>query len=83
MPQVDQVGDEIYRICAASPDFPITINQFLITGEHPALIHTGTYPMYEGVRKAVAEVIDELIQVGHPDQLEHRRVGPRHSSGAM
>ena len=33
-------------------------NQFLIDAERPALIHTGMFPMYEDVRKAVAEVLD-------------------------
>src|SRR2546428_10439049 len=36
----------------------MSFNQFLIEDEHPALIHTGTYPMYEDVRQAMAEVLD-------------------------
>src|SRR4051794_34930823 len=56
--QIDQVADGIYRIGEFWSEYGITINQFLITDERPTLIHTGTYPMYEGVRRAVAEVLD-------------------------
>ena len=55
---VDKVTEGIYRISTAAWGFPITLNQFLIEGEQPALIHTGTFPVYEDVRKAVAEVLD-------------------------
>ena len=41
--------------------FPITLNQFLVAGDHPALIHTGTFPVYEDVRKAIAEVLDPSL----------------------
>lgn len=58
MTQLDQVGDGIYRISTFHPDYRITFNQFLIVDERPALIHTGMHPLYESVRKAVAEVID-------------------------
>lgn len=69
MTEVDEVAEGIYRISTAAWGFPITLNQFLIEGEHPALIHTGTYPLYEDVRKAVAQVLDparlEYIVVPH------------------
>jgi flavorubredoxin len=69
MAQVDKVADGIYRISTAAWGFPITLNQFLIAGEHPALIHTGTYPLYEDVRKAIGEVLDparlEYVVVPH------------------
>ena len=69
MANVDQVAHGIYRISTAAWGFPITLNQFLIAGEHPALIHTGTFPLYDEVRKAVAEVIDprslEYVVVPH------------------
>lgn len=58
MARVDEVADGIYRISTWVPEAGITFNQFLIADEYPALIHTGMYPMYEAVRKAVAEVID-------------------------
>ena len=69
MAVVDKVAEGIYRISTQAWGFPITVNQFLIVGEHPALIHTGTFPLYEDVRKAVAEVMDptrlEYIVVPH------------------
>jgi flavorubredoxin len=60
MARVDEVGDRIYRISTTVGlgAEAFQFNQFLIDDERPTLIHTGMYPMYEGVRKAVAEVID-------------------------
>jgi len=70
---VDKVTEGIYRISTAAWGFPITLNQFLIEGEQPALIHTGTFPVYEDVRKAVAEVLDPrrlaYIVVPHFDRM--------------
>jgi flavorubredoxin len=57
--QIDEIVDGIYRIASRSPAFgPITFNQFLIDDERPALIHTGTHPLYEAVRTAIGEVLD-------------------------
>jgi flavorubredoxin len=58
MAQVDEVAPGIYRISTLNEESQLQFNQFLIDGERPALIHTGMFPMYEGVRKAVAEVLD-------------------------
>ena len=58
MRRIDEITNGIYRIGQYWPEHGITINQFLVVDERPALIHTGTHQMYEGVRKAVAEVID-------------------------
>lgn len=69
MAVVNEIAKGIYRISTAAWGPPLTLNQFLITGEHPALIHTGTFPLYEDIRKAIAEVIDptrlEYIVVPH------------------
>ena len=62
--RIDHIVDRIYRISTFSPEFGITFNQFLIDDEQPALIHTGTYEHYEGVRSAIAEVLD-------PTRLAH------------
>lgn len=56
--RVDPVGDDTYRITTFDPNYGISFNQFLIADERPALIHTGTWQVYESVRQAVAEVID-------------------------
>jgi flavorubredoxin len=58
MARVDVVTDGIYRISTLEPETEFQFNQFLIEDERPALIHTGMFPMYEDVRRAVAEVLD-------------------------
>jgi flavorubredoxin len=60
MARVDEVGAGIYRICTTMQleGEAFQFNQFLIDDECTTLIHTGTFPMYEDVRKAVAEVLD-------------------------
>src|ERR671910_2844889 len=66
MAGVDELVDGIYRICTTVqlPDTDFQFNQFLIDDERPALIHTGMYGLYEGVRDGVAEVLD-------PSKLEY------------
>ena len=58
MVRIDQVGERIYRISSFAPHKRLSFNQFLIDDERPALIHTGTHPMYDDVRSAVAQVLD-------------------------
>jgi flavorubredoxin len=58
MARIDHLGDNLYRISGVERGFPISFNQFLIDDERPALIHTGTYPKYDEVRAAVAQVLD-------------------------
>jgi flavorubredoxin len=61
---IDHIVGGVYRISTWVDEVGITFNQFLIDDERPALIHTGTHQMYEGVRTAIAEVLD-------PARLEH------------
>jgi len=56
--RIDEIVDGIYRIATWTEEFGITFNQFLIDDEKPTLVHTGMYPLYEGVRRAVSEVLD-------------------------
>jgi flavorubredoxin len=56
--RVDEVVDGIYRISTWWAQYGITMNQFLIDDERPALIHTGTHQMYENVHRAVSQVMD-------------------------
>ncbi len=56
--RIDHIAGGIYRISTWSEPYGITINQFLIDDERPALIHTGEYDMYESVRAAIGEVLD-------------------------
>jgi flavorubredoxin len=58
MTQIDEVAAGIYRLSTWVPQAGITLNQFLIDDEQPALIHTGVYPMYEAVRQTIAEILD-------------------------
>ncbi len=75
MAQVDEVSKGVYRISAFEPEVGITVNQFLIDDERPALIHTGLFQMYEDVRKAIAEVLDprRLSFVVCPHSRSERR----------
>lgn len=56
--RIDEVVPGIYRISTWGDDFGITMNQFLIDDERPALIHTGVHPLYEAIRGAISEVLD-------------------------
>jgi flavorubredoxin len=59
MAQIDEVVDGIYRISTPpGHGVPITFNQFLIDDECPVLVHTGVHSAYEGIRKAIGEVLD-------------------------
>jgi flavorubredoxin len=60
MARVDELVDGIYRISTTVrlPDTDFQFNQFLIDDDRPALIHTGMYGLYEGVRNGIAEVLD-------------------------
>jgi flavorubredoxin len=60
MAGIDEITDGIYRISTTieGEAYAFQFNQFLIDDERPALIHTGMHGMYEGVRDAVAEVLD-------------------------
>lgn len=56
--RIDEIVPGIYRISTWADDFGITMNQFLIDDERPALIHTGVHPLYEAVRGAISHVLD-------------------------
>ena len=59
MARIDEIVDGIYRISTPpDPDVPITFNQFLIDDEAPVLVHTGVHQAYDGIHKAIGEVLD-------------------------
>jgi flavorubredoxin len=66
MARIDELVDGIYRISTTVqlPDTDFQFNQFLIDDKQPALVHTGMYGLYEGVRDAISEVLD-------PSKLEY------------
>jgi len=55
--RIDEVQKDIFRI-GNFDGYRIGFNQFLIVDEAPTLIHTGTYPKYEGIRAKIREVLD-------------------------
>src|SRR3954465_13584176 len=60
MARIDEIVGGIYRI-STTFDFDgldFQFNQFLIDDERPALIHPGTYGLYDDVRGAVEEGLD-------------------------
>lgn len=56
--RIDHITGGVHRISGWHPDYGITFNQFLIDDEAPTLIHTGEWASYEGIRKAIREVLD-------------------------
>ena len=67
--RIDHLTGGIYRISTMGAPYGITFNQFLIDDERPALVHTGIHPAYDGIRKAITEVLDparlELVILLH------------------
>ena len=61
MARVDHLTGGIYRISTYAPEKRISFNQFLIDDDEPALIHTGTFPMYADVRSAITQVLDPFL----------------------
>src|SRR3712207_2666994 len=58
MARVDHLTGGIYRVSTYAPVKRLSFNQFLIDDDEPALIHTGTFPMYEDIRSTIAQVLD-------------------------
>ena len=56
--RIDNITGGIYRISSWEETYGITFNQFLIDDERPTLIHTGNHDQYDGIRSAIAEVLD-------------------------
>jgi flavorubredoxin len=53
-----EVGKGTYRISTYFPQKHLSFNQFLIVDERPTLIHTGAFPQYMDIRRAIAEILD-------------------------
>ena len=58
--RIDEIQKDIFRINYFDGKRPVGYSQFLIRDEMPALIHTGTYPLYEGVRAEIRKVLDPV-----------------------
>ncbi len=57
MYHIDEVQKDIFRI-SYFDGYRIGFNQFLIRDEAPALIHTGQYQRYDGIREQIKKVMD-------------------------
>ena len=58
MARVDEIAPDVYRICTYAKSFNLQFCQFLVDDDEPLLYHAGMSRMFEGVRDAVATVID-------------------------
>jgi len=58
MAQINQITEGISRISSFSPTVGISFNPFHLDDEHPILLHTGAYPLYEGVRQTVSDILE-------------------------
>jgi flavorubredoxin len=56
--RIDEIADDLYRICVYAPHFDLQFNHFLIRDDEPLLFHTGMRGMFPVVREAVARLID-------------------------
>ncbi len=56
--RIDEIQKDIFRINYFDGKKPVGFSQFLIQDEMPALIHTGIWPEYEGIRGKIKEVLD-------------------------
>ncbi len=55
--RIDEVQKDIFRI-SYFDGYRIGFNQFLIRDEAPALVHTGQYQRYDGIRAQIVKVLD-------------------------
>lgn len=56
--RIDEVQKDIFRINYLDARYPVSFSQFLIRDEAPALIHTGIYQEYDGIRSQIRKVLD-------------------------
>ncbi len=56
--RIDEIADDLYRICVYAPNFDLQFNHFLVRDDEPLLFHTGMRGMFPVVREAVATLID-------------------------
>lgn len=74
---IHEIADGVYRLSTCVPEVApggFTFNQFLLTGDAPALFHTGPRQMYPMVAEAVAKIIPletlRWISFGHVESDE-------------
>ena len=58
MPQVTEIGPDVYRLSVYVPEFELQFNHFLVKDEQPLLYHAGLKAMFPLLRDAVSQIID-------------------------
>lgn len=56
--RIDEVQKDIFRINYFDGKYPVGFSQFLVRDEASALIHTGIWQEYEGIRAQIRKVLD-------------------------
>jgi len=56
--RIDEIAQDVHRICVYVPEFQLQFNHFLIRDDEPLLFHAGLRGMFPQVREAVARVLD-------------------------
>lgn len=56
--RIDEIQKDIFRINYFDGKYPVGFSQFLIRDEKPALIHTGIWQEYDGIRAQIKKVLD-------------------------
>lgn len=56
--RIDEIQKGIFRISTFDDQIGISFSQFLIQDDTPALIHTGVYAAYDGIREQIRSVLD-------------------------
>jgi flavorubredoxin len=58
MARVDEIAPDVYRISTYAKSFNLQFCQFLIVDDEPLIYHAGMRRMFDGMRDAVAQIID-------------------------
>jgi hypothetical protein len=56
--RIDEIAQDVHRICVYVPEFQLQFNHFLILDDEPLLFHAGLRGMFPQVREAVGRVLD-------------------------
>ena len=72
--RVTEVADGVHQLTTVVPDAPVAFNQYLITGDEPALFHTGMRLLFPLVSDAVSRVVPaeslRWVSFGHVEADE-------------
>lgn len=57
-PNVDEIVDGVFRISSFVAPLGLTVNQFLVLADEPALVHLGTRGGFAAARDAMGQILD-------------------------